>query len=111
MLVGALILGILGGVFGLGVGLFGYALGGIAGQGLFQLVSIAIPIVSIVGGGMAKAKPVIGGILMLLSAAGMIWLFGFNFFTAIAIILSGIGGALALLAASETKTSPTAAEQ
>ena len=98
-----LILGILGGLFGLFVGFFGYAMGGIVsagGQsvgGIIQLVSMAIPIASLVGGGIAKANAIAGGILMLLSAGGMLLVFGFNFFTAIPLVLSGIGGVLALL--------------
>lgn len=110
MATGALVLGIIGGLFGLLVGLFGYGLGAIAGAGgssgasLFQLISIAIPIACLVGGGMAKANPAVGGGLMLLSAVGMLWLFGFNFFTAIPIVLSALGGTLALLAASDAKT-------
>jgi hypothetical protein len=103
MLIGALILGLLGGIFGLLIGLFGYTLGGIAGAGALQIVSMAVPIASIVGGGMAKAKPLIAGVLMLLSAIGMLLVFGFNFFTAIPLILSAVGGALALVAANEAK--------
>jgi hypothetical protein len=103
MLIGALILGLLRGIFGLLIGLFGYTIGGIAGAGGLQILSMAVPIASIVGGGMAKAKPVIGGGLMLLSAIGMFLIFGFNFFTAIPLILSAVGGALALVAANEIK--------
>ncbi len=103
MLIGALILGILGGVFGLLIGLFGYTIGGLVGSGAAQALSIAIPIASIVGGGMAKAKPMIAGGLMVLSAIGMFFIFGFNFFTAIPLILSAIGGVLALVSGSEVK--------
>jgi hypothetical protein len=103
MLIGALILGILGGVFALLIGLFGYTIGGIAGSSGLQVISMAVPIASIVGGGMAKAKPIIAGGLMILSAVGMFFIFGFNFFTAIPLILSAVGGALALAAANEVK--------
>jgi hypothetical protein len=110
MLIGALILGILGGIFGLGIGLFGYGLGAIAGATeasdgarLFQIVSIAIPMASIVGGGIAIAKPLVGGALMLISAVGMFFVFGFNFFTFIPLVLSGLGGGLALLALNEPR--------
>lgn len=105
----ALILGLLGGLFGLLIGLFGYSIAGIAGAGgasgagVFQLISIAIPIASLVGGGMAKANPAVAGILMLISAGGMLWLFGFNFFTAIPLVLSALGGAIALAASNQTK--------
>jgi hypothetical protein len=104
MATAALILGILGGLFGLFVGLFGYGIGAIAGVGGFQIISIAIPIAALVGGGMAKANPAVGGGLMLASTIGMLWIFGFNFFTAIPVVLTGVGGALALMAASEAKT-------
>ncbi|MBV6486913.1 MAG: hypothetical protein GHHEDOFH_00850 [Pseudorhodoplanes sp.] len=109
----ALIFGILGGLFGLLVGLFGYSIAGIAGAsgqsgaGLVQLISIAIPVASLVGGGIAKSQATIAGVFMLLSAGGMLWLFGFNFFTAIPLMLSAIGGALALFAASDAKTKTT----
>ena len=109
----ALILGILGGLFGLLIGLFGYAVGGIAGAGgqagagLFQLVSIAIPIACLVGGGMAKSNAMIAGILMLLSAVGMLLVFGFNFFTAIPLVLSAVGGIIALVSANNAKEKTT----
>ncbi len=105
----ALIFGILGGLFGLFIGLFGYAVGGIvgaggqSGAGLFQFISIAIPIAGLVGGGMAKSNAIVAGVLMVLCAVGMLLVFGFNFFTAIPVVLSGIGGALALVSASDAK--------
>jgi uncharacterized protein YegL len=107
----ALVMGILGGLFGLLVGLFGYSVGGIVGAtgqkgtGLFQLISIAIPIGSFVGAGLAKANPRMGGALMILSTVAMLWLFGFNFFTAIPVGLTAAGGALALLALDASKAS------
>ncbi len=109
----ALIFGILGGLFGLLVGLFGYLVGGIVGAGgqngagLFQLISIAIPIAGLVGGGMAKSNAFVAGVLMLLSAAGMLLVFGFNFFTAIPVVLSGVGGVMALISANDAKAKTT----
>src|ERR1700674_346519 len=103
MLIGALILGILGGLFGLLIGLAGYTLGGIAGSGGVQALSMAIPIASLVGGGMAKEKPTIAGGLMVVSAIGMFFIFGFNFFTAIPLVLSAVGGLLAFTGLIETK--------
>jgi SSS family solute:Na+ symporter len=106
----ALIFGVLGGLFGLLIGVFGYFVEGIAaaggqnGAGLFQLISMAIPIASLVGGGMAKSDAVVAGILMLLSAVGMLLVFGFNFFTAIPLVLSGVGGMMALVSANDPKT-------
>lgn len=107
MQVAALVLGIIGGLFGLLIGLFGYGLGGLArasgagGAGAFQLVSMALPIAGLAGAGMAMVNPVPAGALMLLSALGMLALFGFNFFTAIPCLLIGLGGTLALVAASQ----------
>ncbi len=103
MLIGALVLGILGGLFGLLIGLAGYTLGGIAGSGGLQAVSMAIPIVSIIGGAMAKTKPMVAGSLMVLSSIGMFSVFGFNFFTAIPLVLSAAGGLLAVTGMSEAK--------
>ena len=106
----ALILGLLGGLFGLVVEFFGYAAGGIVGAAsstslvLYQLVSMAIPIASLVGGGLAKVNAFAAGALMLLSAVGMLLLFGFDFFTALSLVLSGIGAVLALLSAKEATT-------
>ena len=40
---------------------------------------------------------------MLLSAVGILLLFGFNFVTALPLVLSGIGAVLALLSAKETR--------
>jgi hypothetical protein len=105
----ALIFGLLGGLFGLVVGVFGYAAGGIVGAAsstsfvFYQLVSMAIPIASLVGGGLAKVNAFAAGALMLLSAVGMLLLFGFNFFTSLPLVLSGIGAVLAFLSAREAR--------
>jgi hypothetical protein len=103
VLTGAMILGILGGIFGLFIGMFGYGLGAAAGAGTFQLISIAIPIASIVGGGMVKGKTVIGAGLMALSTVGMFFIFGFNFFTAIPLVLTALGAVLGFVAMNEGK--------
>jgi len=110
MLVSAMILGILGGIFGLLVGLFGYVVGGLAGAagesggGFLQIVSIAIPVASIVGGAMVKGNTMTGAGLMILSAVGMTVIFGFNFFTAIPLVLSTLGGVLGFITANQMKT-------
>lgn len=105
MRVGAMVLGILGGIAGLMIGLFGYALGALAAAGgsgagaMLQIVSVAIPVASIVGGSMTKAKPLVAGALMGASAIGMVLVFDFNVFTAVPVALSGIGALGAVLAA------------
>jgi len=48
---------------------------------------------------MAITEPIVAGGLMVLSAIGMYVIFGFNFFTAIPLVLSAAGGTLAVAAA------------
>jgi hypothetical protein len=109
----ALILGIIGGLWGMVVGFFGYgytvvlqdygpALEGIARQvdnpGLIQGASLIAPILAIAGGAMARSRNLAAGVLMLASAAGMDWAFGFGVFTMFPIAMCGLGGLLALAA-------------
>lgn len=47
---------------------------------------------------MAKVRALWGGILLLLSAAGMFWAFGYGVFTMFPIALTGLAGLLALAA-------------
>ena len=47
---------------------------------------------------MARSQAVAGGVLMLLSAAGMYYAFGFGAFTMFPIAMAGVGGVLALAA-------------
>ena len=47
---------------------------------------------------MARARALWGGILLLISAAGMYYAFGFNVFTMFPICFAGLGGVLALAA-------------
>jgi hypothetical protein len=107
MQVAALILGIIGGLFALLVGLWGYGIGGIASAtgegsgGIYQIVSMAIPIAALVGAGVSLTSPIPAGVLLLGSAVGIVAMFGFNFFTAIPCVLTGLGGVLALSAASQ----------
>lgn len=117
-MIAPVLLGIFGGAFGLLVGLFGYVLAGIAGAAtgspetaaLIKLLMIAIPIASIIGGAIATATPKVAGIIMLLSAVGMLGLcllWGFNFFTLIPLVLTSSGGILALTGATaQTPPSP-----
>ena len=47
---------------------------------------------------MARARALWGGVLMLISAAGMYYAFGFNVFTMFPIAFAGLGGVLAVAA-------------
>lgn len=79
MRIASLILGILGGLFGLGGAILVFFTGGVAGafsaEGADTMVSLglaAIPfaILGIIGGSLAMSKPKIAGWLMLISAVG-----------------------------------------
>jgi hypothetical protein len=108
MAIAALILGILGGLFGLMLALFGYGMAsiagavGIGGAAFFKLIMIIIPIAAIVGGALSIAKPLIAGILMLVSAVLVLLVFGFNGFTFLSVLLTGIGGVLAIVASQNS---------
>ena len=74
MNIAAMIVGILGGIAGLGVSDFASGMGAFFGQkmafgGPFLY---AMPIMSIIGGGLAFRQPGRGGLLMLVSSIGWI---------------------------------------
>lgn len=106
----ALMLGIIGGIIGMIVGFFSYGYTEMIDrygevEGLFEQVnspeiiraaSFVAPLLAIAGGAMARARALWGGVLMLLSSAGMIYAFGFNAFTMFPIGFVGIGGLLAI---------------
>ncbi len=109
----ALILGIIGGVVGMIVGFFSYGytefvdwfgnevpdvLEQVDNVGLIRFMALFAPLLAIAGGAMAKSRAMIGGALMLLSAAGMYYAFRFNAFTMFPIAMCGLGGVLALAA-------------
>ncbi|MEX0327318.1 MAG: hypothetical protein AB3N07_01235 [Ruegeria sp.] len=108
----AMILGIIAGLVGMIVGFFGYGfvafidrfgeIDGIAEQvsnpELIQSASILAPLLAIVGGAMAHARALIAGVLLLVSAAGMYYAFGFGAFTMFPIAFAGVAGVLGLAA-------------
>ncbi|MBF9031379.1 hypothetical protein HKCCE3408_13335 [Rhodobacterales bacterium HKCCE3408] len=108
----ALMLGVIGGVIGLIVGFFAYGyvelterftelgntVGSVDDPRLWRTVAILSPVLAIAGGAMARARALIGGILMAVSAAGMYHAFGFNVGTMFPIALCGVGAVLAILA-------------
>ncbi|KNG94006.1 hypothetical protein [Pseudaestuariivita atlantica] len=106
-------LGIIAGIVGMMVGFFSYGwldLLAWAEQeninlanapdnpGLIRTMSILAPVLAIAGGAMAKARALWGGILLLLSAAGMLYAFDFGVFTMFPIVFAGVGGLLAVAA-------------
>ncbi len=108
----AMILGVIAGLIGMIVGFFGYGfvelidqfgeIEGIAEQvenpELIQTASIVAPLLAIVGGAMAHSRALIAGLLLLISAAGMYYAFGFGVFTMFPIAFAGVAGLLGLAA-------------
>lgn len=108
----AAVLGIIAGVIGMFVGLFGYGwsslverepdVGAIFGAfdnpGFIKFVSIAAPTLAIAGGAMAKIRALWGGVLLIVSAILMQQAFAFNAATMFPIVMAGLGGILAIAA-------------
>ncbi len=108
----ALVLGLIAGIGGMVVGFFSYGyvvaveqfgeIDGLAEQvadvNLIRAMSVIAPMLAVAGGAMAKARALWGGILLLLSAGGMYYAFGFNVFTMFPITFAGLGALLALAA-------------
>ncbi len=66
--------------------------------GLIKAASLLAPLLAIAGGAMSRSSAQLGGALMLISAAGMLYAFGFGVFTMFPIAMCGLGGLLALAA-------------
>ena len=108
----ALVLGLIGGILSLIVGFFVYGysvfidwfgeIPDVAHQldnpQLLKAVAFIAPLLAIAGGAMARARALWGGVLMLLSAAGILYAFGFGVFTMFPIAFCGLGGVLAIAA-------------
>lgn len=108
----ALTLGVIAGLLGLIVGFFSYGytvfmdefgeIGDFAKQvdnvALIRFAALFAPILAIAGGAMARSQNLLGGAMMLASAAGMYWAFRFNVFTMFPIAMCALGGLLALAA-------------
>ena len=60
--------------------------------------SIIAPLLAIAGGAMAHARALVGGVLLLISAAGMYYAFGFNVFTMFPVAFAAVAGLLGLAA-------------
>ena len=108
----ASVLGLIGGLIGIVVGLFGFGyaelserhsevgeiFGFLENPGFIRFASFIAPLLAIAGGAMAKARALWGGILMLISAGLMYYSFGFNVFTMFPIGFVAVGGILAIAA-------------
>ena len=108
----ALMLGLIGGIIGMITGFFSYGytefidwlgdntgpLNQVENVGMIRTASLLAPLLAIAGGAMARSNAKLGGVLMLVSAAGMLYAFGFSAFTMFPIAMCGLGGVLALTA-------------
>ncbi len=108
----AMILGIIGGIVGMFIGFFSYgytefinwfgevpdALEQVQNVGVVRTASLLAPLLAIAGGAMARSHAQVGGGLMLASAAGMFYAFGFNVFTMFPIAMCALGGLLGMVA-------------
>ena len=107
-----LVLGIIGGLWGMVVGFFSFGwtellarydelaeiTGGVANPGLIRAMSLGAPLMAIAGGAMARSANIPAGVLLLASAGGMYAAFGFGVFTMFPISFCALGGVLALAA-------------
>lgn len=108
----ALVLGIIGGVWAMFVGFFGYGytqiiadnaevqtwFGQVDHPGLIKFASFAAPVLAIAGAAMARSRNMAAGILEIAAAALILYAFRFNAFTMFPIAMLGLGGVLALAA-------------
>lgn len=108
----AMVLGLIAGIIGIFVGLFGYGyttlterhqevgevLGMFENPTFVKAMSFLAPILAIAGGGMAKVRALWGGVLMVLSAAAFYQGFGFNVATMFPIGFALVGGLFAVAA-------------
>lgn len=102
-----LTLGIIGGLIGMVVGFFSFGFTEfltwaeldyeVDNASLIRVMSLVAPLLAIAGGAMARSQAQIGGVLMLASALGMYWAFGFGVFTMFPIAFCALGGLLAVL--------------
>jgi hypothetical protein len=108
----ALVLGIIGGIWAMIVGFFGYgyttfveehgALGELGKQVdhpmVIKAASFLAPVLAIAGGAMARSQNQAAGVLLLAAGAAIWFAFGFNVFTMFPIAFCALGGILALAA-------------
>ena len=108
----ALVLGIIGGLWAMIIGFFGYGytvfiekngeIGDLATQVNHPMViraaSFLAPILAIAGGAMARSQNVAAGVLLMLAGAAIYAAFGFGPFTMFPIAMCILGGLLALAA-------------
>lgn len=102
------VLGIIGALIALMVGSIGYGLSSAgnsinqaAGGGAiffaFQSAALIVPVLGLIGAGIAFGQPKLGAIMMAISAILLMLVFGFHFMTLVPVSLLGVGALLAYL--------------
>ncbi len=108
----AMILGLIAGLMGILIGLFGFgyvtfaerqpeiaeSIGLFDNPALIKAASFFAPLLAIAGGAIARDRGLWGGIAMLLSAGAFYHAFGFNVATFFPIGFAALGGVLAITA-------------
>ena len=96
----AMVLGLIAGLIGMVVGLFGFGYAELteARPALIRVASFLAPLLAIAGGAMAKARALWGGGLMILAAVLFYVAFGFNVGTMFPIGFAALGGILGIAA-------------
>ncbi len=61
----------------------------------YRTMSLLMPILALVGGGIAFKNGRLGGALMAVSALGILWAFGFGISAIVSAVLLGVGAFLA----------------
>jgi TRAP-type mannitol/chloroaromatic compound transport system permease small subunit len=96
-----IILGVVGGAFGLwaGFAFYGadYAAAFSSFKGFFHVTGTLVPVLAIVGGLLSPKKPSLGAVLMIGAALAMLPIFGPKWHTALAVAFCAAGGVAATL--------------
>ncbi len=107
----AMVLGLIAGLMGMVIGLFGYGFAELSearpevteffaleNPAFIRFASFAGPLLAIAGGAMAKARALWGGAAMIAAAALFYYAFGFNVATMFPIGFAALGGILGVAA-------------
>lgn len=108
----ALILGLIGGLWALAIGFFVYGyisfidwfgeVPDLARQvedpALYRVIAVAAPLLAVAGAGMARARALAGGVLLLLATGGLYHAYGLGVFTVFPLAFCGLAGVLAVAA-------------
>ena len=116
----ALILGLIGGLWALAIGFFVY--GYIAfidwfgevpdfarqveDPTLYRTVAVLAPILAVAGAGMARARALWGGVLLLCATGGLYYAYGLGVFTVFPLAFCGVAGLMALAAGRPDEERP-----